>query len=170
MSYRTYATLAQWAAQEAIPFSLDALEDFDAAVDQMIALVGDSVELLGFGEALHGGKDFLLLRNRLFQRLVEAHGYSATAVESSFPRAHGVNEYIAGHGAASYDTIKDAGFSHGFGQLDDNRELIEWLRRFNADSSHRVMLQFYGFDSPTEMVGADSPRQVLNFALAYSPR
>jgi erythromycin esterase-like protein len=30
------------------------------------------VELLGFGEALHGGDDILILRNRLFERLVEA--------------------------------------------------------------------------------------------------
>jgi erythromycin esterase-like protein len=96
-----YATLAHWAAQEAISFSLDVPESFDAAVDQMIALLGDSVELLGFGEALHGGKEILLLRNQFFQRLVEAHGYSAIAVESSFPRAPVVNEYIAGRGAAS---------------------------------------------------------------------
>lgn len=47
----------------------------------------DPVELLGFGEALHGGEDILIFRNRLFQRLVEVHGYSAIAIESSFPRA-----------------------------------------------------------------------------------
>ena len=42
-----------------------------------------------------------LIRNRLFQRLVEAHGYSAIAIESSFSRAHGVNDYIVGRGPAS---------------------------------------------------------------------
>jgi hypothetical protein len=55
------------------------------AVDTVIASLGESVDLLGFGEALHGGEDILILRNRLFQRLVEAHGYSAIATESSFP-------------------------------------------------------------------------------------
>jgi hypothetical protein len=44
------------------------------------------VELLGSGEALHGGEETLRFRNRLFQRLVELHGYSAIAIESSFPR------------------------------------------------------------------------------------
>jgi erythromycin esterase-like protein len=44
-------------------------------VDTMMASLGDSVELLGFGEALHGGEDMLILRNRLFERLVTAHGY-----------------------------------------------------------------------------------------------
>jgi erythromycin esterase len=167
MPHYAYPTLDQWATQEAIPFSLDAPQRFDAAVDQMVALLGGAVELLGFGEALHGGKEILLLRNRLFQRLVEAHGYSAIAVESSFPRARVIYEYIAGDGAESYDTIKDTGFSHGFGQLDANRELVEWMRRYNGDPSHHVALHFYGFDSPTEMMGTDSPRQALDLALDY---
>jgi erythromycin esterase-like protein len=140
---------------------------FSAAVDKVIASLGDPVELLGFGEALHGGEDILILRNQFFQRLVEAHGYSAIAIESSFPRAHAVNEYVAGRGPVSYEAVQDAGFSHGFGQLEANRELAEWMRRYNADPSHRVKLQFYGFDSPTEMMGTDSPGQVLHFVLDY---
>ncbi len=127
--------------------------------------------LLGFGEALHGGEDILILRNRLFQRLVEAHGYSAIAIESSFPRACSVNAYVAGArelpGPATYAAVQDAGFSHGFGRLDANRELVEWMRRTNADPAQRVKLQFYGFDSPTEMMGSASPRQLLHFVLDY---
>ncbi len=162
-----YATFDDWIRHEAIPFSVDSPGAFNAAIDKVIASLGDSVELLGFGEALHGGKDILILRNRLFQRLVEAHGYSAIAIESSFPRARVVNEYVAGHGPASYEAVQDTGFSHGFGRLDANRELVEWMRRYNADPSHGVKLQFYGFDSPTEMTGTDSPRQVLHFVLDY---
>jgi erythromycin esterase-like protein len=155
-----YTTLDDWILHEAIPFSVDSPKTFNA-VDKVIASLDDSVELLGFGEALHGGEEILILRNRLFQRLVETHGYSAIAIESSFPRAHVVNEYIAGRGPASYDALQEAGFSHGFGRLDANRELVEWMRAFNADAAHRVKLQFYGFDSPTEMMYSDSPRQVL---------
>ena len=163
----THATLNDWIAREATPFSVDSPRTFNAAVEKMIASLGDSVELLGFGEALHGGKDILILRNQLFQRLVEAHGYSAIAIESSFPRVHIVNEYVAGRGPTSYEAVQDAGFSHGFGKLDANRELVEWMRRYNADPSHRVKLQFYGFDSPTEMTGSDSPSHVLHFVLDY---
>jgi erythromycin esterase len=163
----THTTLDDWITREAIPFSVDTPRTFNAAIDKVIASLGDSVELLGFGEALHGGEDILILRNRLFQRLVEAHGYSAIAIESSFPRSRGMNEYVAGRGPASYEAVQETGFSHGFGRLDANRELVEWMRRYNADPSHRVKLQFCGFDSPTEMTGADSPRQVLHFVLDY---
>ncbi|GHO80017.1 erythromycin esterase [Ktedonobacter sp. SOSP1-85] len=122
--------------------------------------------MLGFGEALHGGEELLVLRNQLFQRLVEAHGYSAIAIESSFPRGPLVNEYVLGHGPASYEAVQDTGFSHGFGTFEANRELVEWMRQYNADPAHPTKLQFYGFDSPTDII-ADSPRQTLHFALDY---
>src|SRR5258708_17593191 len=161
-----YATLDDWIAHEAIPFSLDSRPDFNAAVDTVIDALGDSVALLGFGEALHGGEELLVLRNQLFQRLVEAYGYSAIAIESSFPRGPIVNEYVLGHGPASYAAVQDTGFSHGFGKFEANRELVEWMRHYNADPAHQRKLQFYGFDSPTDMI-TDSPRQTLHFALDY---
>lgn len=61
----------------------------------------------------------------------------------------------------------ETGFSHGFGRLNANRELVEWMKTYNADASHSVKLQFYGFDSPTEMTSTDSPRKVLHFVLDY---
>lgn len=161
------ATLDDWIRHEAIPFSVDSSKTFYASIDRIIASLDDSVELLGFGEALHGGEDILMLRNRFFQCLVETHGYSAIAIESSFPRARLVNDYVAGRGPASYEDIKDTGFSHGFGRLEANRELVEWIRSYNADPSHHVKVNFYGFDSPTEMTFSDSPRQVLDFVLDY---
>lgn len=163
----SYATLDEWIASAAMPFSLDAPATLNAAVDQMVAAIGDSVELLGFGEALHGGEGLLLLRNQLFERLVTTHGYSAIAVESSFPKGCIVNEYIAGRGPVMYTAVQDAGFSHGFGQLAANRELVEWMRQYNADPAHPTKLHFYGCDSPTEMTGTDSPHQLLHVALDY---
>lgn len=164
---KVHATLDNWARQEAVPFSIDSSESLNTSIDRVIASLDPSVELLGFGEALHGSEDILILRNKLFQRLVEAHGYSAIATESSFPRSHIVNEYVAGRGPAAFEAVKHTGFSHGFGQFDANRELVEWMRRYNADPSHNVKLHFYGFDSPTEMMYADSPRYLLHIVLDY---
>lgn len=163
----TYATLDDWMAHEAIPFSLASSGSFNAAVDKLMASLSGPVELLGQGEALHGGEDLLLLRNRLFQRLVEAHGYSAIAIESSFPKAHRINEYVAGRGPVSYEAVQETGFSPNLGQLEANRELVEWMRGYNAASSHPVKLSFYGFDSPTEMTYTESPGHLLHFVLDY---
>jgi erythromycin esterase-like protein len=39
------------------------------------------------------------------------------------------------------------------------------MRQYNAQRDRK--LHFYGFDAPTEMTGADSPRQLLTFTLDY---
>jgi len=76
--------------------------------------------------------------------------------------------YVAGRGPASYEAVQDAGFGQGFGRLEANRELVEWMRRYNADPAHRVKLRFYGFDIPTgTTTGPASPGQVLAFVLDY---
>jgi erythromycin esterase len=162
-------TLDDWARREAIPFNLTSDQSLDSAVDRMLAAMGKSVELLGLGEPMHGAGEFLVFRNRLFERLVEAHGFTAIAIESSFPRGRLVNEYVSGAsgGPSSYDDIEDSGFSHGFGSAAENRELVEWMRSYNADSGHGVKLRFYGFDSPTEMMWSDSPRRLIEFVLDY---
>ena len=161
-----YSTLEDWILAQAIPFSLDSTELNDA-IDRAMARIGDTVRLLGFGEALHGKSDILLLRNRLFIRLVENHGFVAMAIESSFPRGGLVDQYIAGQGPDSFDDILELGFSHGFGRLDANRELVEWMREYNSDPSHVHKLHFYGFDSPTEMLASDSPKQLIYFVLDF---
>ena len=153
--------------EQAIAFNLDSPESTNASIDRLVSLLGQLVELLGLGEALHGGEEILIFRNRLFQRLVERHGYSAIAIESSFPRGRLVNEYVACRGESSYEAVAEVGFSHGFGGLEANRELVEWMRQYNSDPSRKIKLQFYGFDSPTEMSYADSPGHIMRFVLDY---
>jgi erythromycin esterase-like protein len=165
-----FATLEEWVARESISFDVDGPpQAFNAAVDQIVQELGDAVELLGIGEPTHGDEQYLVLRNRLFQRLVESHGYTAITVESSFPRSPLVNAYVSGDAgpAASYDDIQEAGFSHGFGSSAANRELVEWMRSYNTSVGGHRKLRFYGFDGPMEMTGTDSPRQSLRFVLNY---
>jgi erythromycin esterase-like protein len=159
--------LDDWIAHEAVPVADDSPAAFNAAVATIMGGLDDSLELLGFGEALHGGEDILMLRNRLFKRLVEAHGFCAIAIESSFPRGRVTNDYVLGRGPASYDALLDTGFSHGFGPLEANRELVEWMREYNREASHPVKLHFYGFDQPALTAGPASPSQVLGVALEY---
>jgi erythromycin esterase-like protein len=162
-----YTTLNEWLAHESVSFSADSDASFAAAVDAVLAKLGDDVTLLGLGEPLHFGADVLRFRNRLFRYLVEAHGFRSIALESSFPRGRMAEAYVAGGGAHLLDEVLEAGFSHGFGRHRANRELIEWMRQYNDDPAHPVKLRIYGFDGPTEMTHADSPRQVFRFVLDY---
>lgn len=137
-----------WIARDSIPLT-------DDGIDRMVATMPE-VELLGFGEALHGGEEILQLRNRLFQRLVERHGFKAIAIESSFPQARFVNDSVCGGG--DQPNVADW-ISNGMGLLEANRELIEWIRQHNAKTGDRV--HFHGFDMPLGKMAFASPRLVL---------
>jgi erythromycin esterase len=159
-------TLDAWIARDAIPFTTDSLASIDGAVDRIVGSLGDTVELLGIGEALHGSEEILLIRNRLFQRLVQAHGYSAVVIEVTSPQARAVNDYVLGARQVE-DPAVQAWFGAGFGSLDANRELVEWIHDYNADQVHLPKLHFYGFDLPLGQGGLASPSRVLDLVLGY---
>ena len=150
-------------ARNALPVSLDNDEFFGAAVDALVTSLGPKVEVLGFGEALHGGEEILLLRNRLIRRLAGAHGFTAVALESDLVRGRLVDAYVAG-GPGAYEDVAESGFSHGFGRVEANRELVEWMRSWNAGKPLAGRLRFYGFDVPFGAVGYGSPRGALRAA------
>lgn len=160
-----YASIDAWIKREGISFSSDG--DFGEAVDRMMSRLGDQVTVLGFGEPIHGGEEFLTLRNRFFQRLVEAHGFSAITLEISDRRARLVEAYVAGRGPATYDAIADDGFDYGAGQYAANRELVEWMKRYNADPAHPVKLALYGTIPSEQGETTESPRWALQSALDY---
>ncbi len=162
----SHATLDDWMARDAIPFSLDSPESIDAGVDRVMRSLGETLQLLGFGEALHGSEEILVVRNRVFQRLVQAHGYSAVVLEVTSPQARVMNDYVLRLRSPADQAVQDW-FGGGFGQLAANRELIEWMREYNADPAHRVKLHFYGCDLPLGQGGLASPSRVLDIALDY---
>ncbi|MDT9598733.1 erythromycin esterase family protein [Sphingosinicella rhizophila] len=160
-----YATIDDWIARESIRFSLD--KNFDGAVDRLMARLGD-VDILGFGEPLHSGEEFLVVRNRLFQRLVEKHGFRAITIETNDMRARLIDDYIQGRGT-SFKAIEDEGFSVGIGHWERNRDLIAWLKRYNDDPAHKVKLNLYG-TLASDQETTKSPRDGLTYALAYLDR
>ncbi|MFF2820656.1 erythromycin esterase family protein [Kitasatospora cineracea] len=132
------------------PFSAAALTD----------LVPAGTRLLALGEPTHGAEEFLDLRNELFRHLVTAHGYRSIAVESDCLAALAVDAYVGG-GAGELDTVVREGFGHGFGEYAGNRELVRWIREFNAGAKEGERLRFYGADGPLEMTGAAAPGPAL---------
>jgi erythromycin esterase len=159
-------TLDDWIAKDAIRFKVDSPDSIDTAVDRVMASLGGSVELLALGEALHGSEEILLIRNRLFQRLVQAHGYSAVVIEVTSPQARAINDYVLGLRGGDDPSVKDW-FGTGFGLLDANQELVEWMRQYNKDAAHPVKLHFYGFDLPLGKGGLASPSLVLDIVFDY---
>ncbi|MVN86002.1 erythromycin esterase [Deinococcus sp. HMF7620] len=109
----------------------------------------DPVQLLALGEPTHSADLFPAWRNRLFELLVEDHGFRSVALESDILAGQQVNAYVTS-GEGHVDDVMRTGFSHGFGATPANRELVAWMHAFNTGRSRDETLQFYGFDPPLE--------------------
>ncbi|MBW4715677.1 erythromycin esterase family protein [Saccharothrix obliqua] len=121
--------------------------------------------LLALGEPTHWEPAFGHARNELFARLVDL-GFRSIALETDQVAALAVDDYVRG-GDGVLDDVLATGFSHGFGALPANRELITWMRDRNADLPAGRRLAFHGFDAPVEMSGAPGPRRYLEHVHAY---
>ncbi|MQY31642.1 hypothetical protein NRB56_72510 [Nocardia sp. RB56] len=143
------------------------LDDPARAVNNLLAARAEPPTVLALGEPTHGIEAFPLLRNELLRHLAE-HGYRSIALETDLFAAAAVDDYIAGAGT-DIDTVLQTGFSHGFGAIPGNRELLHWLRDYNRGRPQRDRIVFHGFDAPTEYSAAPSPRRFLRAAADHLP-
>lgn len=151
----------------AIGRQLDDPASLGRAVDELLAARTEPPALFALGEPTHGIEAFPLLRNEILVHLVE-RGYRSIALETDFFAASVVDAYVAG-ATAEIDTVLATGFSHGFGAVPGNRELVEWLREHNSGRAPEDRVRFLGFDAPLEFSGAPSPRRALSAVHDYLP-
>ena len=135
-------------------------DNLPTALAAFFASLPQRPRLLALGEPTHGIEAFPRIRNLLLQTLVSDYGFRSLALESDILSGLRVNAYVTG-GEGSLDDVMARGFSHGFGQFAANRELVTWLREFNAGRPEEEQMRFYGFDAPMENMWAASPRQSL---------
>ncbi|GAB0104923.1 erythromycin esterase family protein [Nocardia sp. JMUB6875] len=128
-------------------------------------LVPASCELLGLGEPTHREPAFGWIRNELLPQLVE-HGFRSIALEIDRVAAMTVNDYVLGGPGVLEDVMRE-GFSHEWGELEPNRQLVQWIRDHNNTRLPADRITFHGFDAPTENYSAPSPRTYLEHARDY---
>ena len=134
--------------------------ELPTALASFLSTLPVTPQLLALGEPTHGLDAFPAWRNRIFHTLVEHHGFRSIAIESDIIAGLRVNAFVRSS-QDILDTVMEQGFSHGFGAVKANRELVEWMSSFNADRAPAEHLRFYGFDAPLENLWAASPRASL---------
>jgi erythromycin esterase len=145
-----------WAKQTAIR------DDF-AGLDKMI---GDA-RVIALAEADHGVHEYLAYRNRLAKHLIENQIVTAILLETGFTESIAVDDYVTGASSAASRDIAPAVFMWGMpAALQDNIDLIEWLRAYNAKAKRKVRV--YGVDVTGGRNGLyTESRTAVDVALAY---
>ena len=127
-------------------------------------IVGQT-RVVGVGESIHGIREFLGLRQRVAQYLIEEMGFSAVALESGLPDAKMVYDYVLG--APMPPRMWEEGITWTMGSFAGTRELVEWMRAWNLDPRRTRKIRFYGMD----VAGANgSWKPALDPVLAYLDR
>lgn len=123
-------------------------------------LIGDA-RVVAVGENLHRVHEFYNLRHRLVRFLVTEMGFTAFVMESGFPEAVPVDDWVTG-GPGSLDRLLVEGITYHMGKCAEMRDQLDWMRRHNQQS--RPAVRFYGMDLPDSSASA---RPAINACLAY---
>lgn len=157
------ASFVRWARANAVPLRPVDEPYTDSAYDFLRPLVGDA-RVLSLGEMIHGAHEPLAFRNQVVRYAVTRLGFTAVGIESGFTEGLIVDRFVQG-GAGNIDSVVRAGFTSGFNRLGEERDLVVWMRDYNAHAERKV--HFYGLDVPGDVGGYDGAPATMLAAIAY---
>ncbi len=96
------------------------------------------------GEATHGTREFFQFKHRVFEFFVEELGFTAIAIEASFPDAADVNAYVLGGDGDAAKLVH--GMRFWTWDTEEVLALVEWMRQHNLKPTTPRKIKFYGFD------------------------
>ena len=105
----------------------------DAPLDALLDRIGDARVVL-LGEATHGTSEFYRMRTRITQELIRRRGFTAIAVEADWPDAASIDRYVRGRLVPPRPWTPFARFPTWMWRNEEVRDLVEWLRAYNADT------------------------------------
>jgi erythromycin esterase len=152
-----------WVKKHAIPLkSAEAGNGFEEM--QPLREVVGKARVVALGEATHGTREFFQLKHRMLEFLVEEMGFTVFAIEANWSESLALNDYVLHGNGDPKEGL--AGIYFWTWNTEEVLELIEWMRRYNADPEHERKLKFYGFDMQYSTVAA---KAVLAFLREVDP-
>ena len=101
-------------------------------------------KIVGMGESTHGTKEFFNMKAKMFKFLVTHCGYRIFAIEATYGGTLKVNDYVLYNKDNVLNAMK--GMEFWTWDTEEVRDLIEWMRTYNAGRAENEKLKFYGFD------------------------
>jgi len=137
------AEVSKWVKDNAHPIhSVTAESGFDD-LQAFKAIVGDA-RIVSLGEATHGSREVFQMKHRLLEFLVKEMGFTTFAIEASLPDCLPINEYVLTGTGDLEEVVAGQGFY--VYNTEEVRDMVEWMRRYNADPKTKRKVTFYGVD------------------------
>lgn len=101
-------------------------------------------KIIGMGEATHGNKEFLQMKQHIFEFLVKELGVKVFTMEGDFGGGQAINDYILNNAG----NAKDAAISLDMAVYKTTElvDIVEWMHDYNSKVEDKDKLHFYGFD------------------------
>jgi erythromycin esterase len=127
-------------------------------------LVGDA-RIVGLGEATHGTSEFVTLRLRMIQLLIDEAGFRNIMLEAPWTGIEAVEQYIQGE-SDDVDTAQES-LSYWMFRNEEFWEFVEWAREFNATVDAADRIHFTGIDP--QRSSEAGVKIVLDFVASVDP-
>lgn len=158
------ATRAEWLRRNALVLETVEAEHGRGDLAGLKAMIGDA-RIVGLGEGTHGSREHFQLKHRLLEHLVAELGFSIFAIEANMPEAQELDAYVLGGDGDVNRLI--GGMYFWTWNTEEVRDLVEWMRRFNAAEKARGSAKRVHFTGCDMQAGAVALERVRAFLAAH---
>ena len=132
-----------WIEQHAIPLMTAEPSGADEDLQPLEQLVGNAT-LVGLGEQTHGTQEFFTMKLRMLEFLVTHMGFTTFALENGWDESRQIDRYVL-TGQGNLTDLLHADLYNTW-RVQEFRDLIEWIRAYDADPAHPTKVHFAGID------------------------
>lgn len=116
--------------------------------------------VIALGEATHGTAEFFKAKHRIFQYLVENHGYRVFAFEADFGESLLINEAVLEGRAGDIEELMKSHMHFWTWKTEEVKDLLEWMCQYNQDKAEAEKIHYMGFDC---QFNTHHPQMVLDY-------
>ena len=132
-----------WLQQHALPVKTTEPGGSDADLQPLESIVGNA-SIVGLGEETHGTHEFITMKARVVEFLITHMGFMTFIMENNWGASHLVDAYING-GQGEIGNVMQVGLFTSW-QTQEYKDLIAWMRAYNANPAHTTKIHFLGMD------------------------
>jgi erythromycin esterase len=138
------APLTETLNQELQPLGVNPLQWPDEDLRFLDALA--SHKIVGLGEATHGSAEFFKAKHRIFEYLVENHGFKIFAIEADFGESLFINEAVLNSDRVAIDRVMKEKMLFWTWRTREVREFLYWMCDYNLGKAPEKKVQYWGVD------------------------